>query len=139
MNKAKLSSFAIAGVIGLASFNPITTLAAETKTESTTQTEINTDGSETKDKKAEFDKKMKAARERWNSLSQTQKDEVYTLLENEINEHNKLLDRLVELKLLDRSDVDNYKANHATKYQKIKESGEYPLFKGKGMDKNHKR
>lgn len=96
MNKAKLSSFAIAGVIGLASLNPITTLAAKTKTESTTQTEINTDGSETKDKKAEFDKKMKAARERWNSLSQTQKDEVYTLLENEINEHNKLLDRLVE-------------------------------------------
>lgn len=139
MNKAKLSSFAIAGVIGLASLSPITTIAAEAKTESTTQAEIKTDGNDGKEKKAEFDKKMKAAREKWNSLSQTQKSEVYTLLENEIKEHNKLLDRLVELKLLDQSDADNYKANHAARYQKIKESGEYPLFKGKGMDKNHKR
>ena len=139
MNKAKLSSFAIAGVIGLASLSPITTVAAETKTESTTQTENKTDGNDSKENKAKFDKKMKAAREQWNSLSQKQKDEVYILLENEIKEHNKILDKLVELNLLEQSDADNYKENQATRYQKIKESGEYPLLRGKGMEKIHKR
>ena len=139
MNKSKLSSFAIAGAIGLASLSPITTEAAETKTESTTQTEIKTDCKECKDKKVEFDKKMKAAREKWNALSQTQKDEVYTLLENKIKESNKVLDKLVELKVLDQSDAENLKANQAARYQKMKESGEFPLLRGKGMDQNHTR
>ncbi|WP_312368664.1 hypothetical protein [Lachnoclostridium sp.] len=139
MNKAKLSSFAIAGAIGLASLSPITTVAAETKMESTTQTEIKTDCKDCKDKKAEYDKKMKAAREKWNSLSQTQKDEVYALLENNMKENNKVLDKLVELKVLEQSDVDIIKANQATKYQKMKERGEFPLLRGKGMDKNHTR
>lgn len=139
MNKAKLSSFAIAGAIGLASLSPITTVAAETKMESTTQTEIKTDCKDCKDKKAEFDKKMKAAREKWNSLSQKQKDEVYALLENNMNQNNKVLDKLVELKVLEQTDVENIKANQATRYQKMKESGEFPLLRGKGMDKNHTR
>lgn len=139
MNKAKLSSFAIAGAIGLASLSPITTVAAETKTESTTQAEIKTDCKDCKDKKAEFDKKMKAAREKWSSLSQMQKDEVYSLLENNMRENNKVLDKLVELKVLEQTDVDVLKANQATKYQKMKESGEFPLLRGKGMDKNHTR
>ncbi|ABX40659.1 hypothetical protein [Lachnoclostridium phytofermentans] len=139
MNKAKLSSFAIAGAIGLASLSPITTVAAETKTQSTMQTEIKTDCKDCKDKKAEFNKKMKAARERWNSLSQTQKDEVYSLLENKMKENNKVLDKLVELKVLEQSDVDNLKANQATKFQKIKENGEFPMLRGKGMDRNHTR
>ncbi|WP_312106223.1 hypothetical protein [Lachnoclostridium sp.] len=139
MNKAKLSSFAIAGAIGLASLSPITTVAADTKMESTTQTELKTDCKDCKDKKAEYNKKMKAAREKWSSLSQTQKDEVYTLLENNMKENNKVLDKLVELKVLEQSDVDIIKANQATKYQKMKESGEFPLLRGKGMDKNHTR
>lgn len=139
MNKAKLSSFAIAGAIGLASLSPITTVAAETKAESTTQAEIKTDCKDCKDKKAEFDKKMKAAREKWSSLSQTQKDEVYSLLENNMEENNKVLDKLVELKVLEQSDAEKIKANQATRYQKIKESGEFPLLRGKGMDKNHTR
>jgi catalase len=139
MNKSKLSSFAIAGAIGLASLSPITTVAAETKKESTRQTEIKTDYKDCKDKKAEFDKKMKAAREKWSSLSQTQKDEVYSLLENKMKENNKVLDKLVELKVLEQSDVGDLKANQATRYQKMKESGEFPLLRGKGMNKNHTR
>jgi len=73
--------------------------------ESTTQTEIKTDCRDCKEKKAEFDKKMKVSREKWSSLSQTQKDEVYSLLENNMRENNKVLDKLVELKVLEQSDV----------------------------------
>ncbi len=137
MNKAKFSSFAIAGVIGLVSLSPITTVAAETKTESTTQAEIKTDCNDCKDKKAEFDKKLKEASEKWSSLSQNQKNEVYTLLENKMKENNKVLDKLVELKVLEQSDAENLKANQASIYQKMKESGKFPLLRGKGMDKNH--
>lgn len=136
MNKAKLSSFAIAGVIGLASLSPITTLAADTKTEATTQTEMKAD---CKDKKAEFEKKLKVASEKWSSLNQTQKNEVYTLLENKVKESNKVLDKLVELKVLDQSDAENMKTRNTEKYQKMKESGEFPLLRGKGSDKNQTR
>lgn len=129
MTKAKLCSLALAGVIGFASVTPITATATEAKTEATTQSENNYNH---KSKRAEFDKKMKAAREKWNTLSQGQKDEVYVLLENGMNEESKILDKLVELGIFAQADADILKAFKMEKYKELKESGEFPFFKGKG-------
>lgn len=129
MTKAKLCSFAIAGAIGLASLSPVTTIAAETTAESTTQTENKTDH---KVKKAEFEKKMKAAREKWNALTQEQKNEIYAMLENEMNEENRILDKLVELGVFEQSDIGSLKEFRLDRYNRMKESGEFPFARGRG-------
>lgn len=129
MTKAKLCSLALAGVIGIAGVTPMTATATETKTESTTQTENNYNH---KSKRAEFEKKMKEAKEKWNTLSQGQKDEVYALLENGMNEESKILDKLVELGIFAQADADILKAFKMEKYNALKESGEFPFFKGIG-------
>lgn len=129
MTKAKLCSLALAGVIGLASVTPMTVSATETKTGTTTQTEKNYNHNS---KRAEFEKKMKAAKDKWNTLSQEQKNEVYALLENGMNEESKILDKLVELGIFAQADADILIAFKLERLKQLKESGEFPFFNGKG-------
>lgn len=129
MTKAKLCSFAMISAIGIASLGSITTVAAQTNTDSVTLTENKKDH---KDKKAVFEKKMKAAEEKWNTLTQGQKDEVYTLLMTELDNESKVLDKLAELGVLEKSDVDILKAFKIEMYNRLKESGEFPFSRNKG-------
>lgn len=126
LSKAKLCGFAMIGAIGLAGFGSITTVAAETKTDTVTLTESE------KDQKANFDKKMKAAEEKWNTLTAAQKDEVYALLMVELDSEMKVLDKLAELGVLETTDVEILKAFKLELYNKFKESGEFPFSKRKG-------
>ncbi|MDF2802400.1 MAG: hypothetical protein K0S61_2303 [Anaerocolumna sp.] len=129
MTKAKLCGFAIISAIGIAGLGSITTVTAETKTESVTLTENKKDHNS---KKAEFEKKMKAAEEKWNTLTQAQKDEVYVLLMAEMDNESKVLEKLAELGVLEKSDVDIMKAFKLEMYNRLKESGEFPFSRGKG-------
>jgi hypothetical protein len=128
MYKAKLCSFAIACMVGLVGISPMTTFAAETNTESATLSETDKDQ---KDKKAAFEEKMIQASEKWDSLTMKQKEEVYSLLENEMKAEIKLMNKLVTLGVMQKEDVEVFKAHMLETFSKVKESGEFPLLRQK--------
>lgn len=129
MMKAKLCSFAIAGAIGLLAISPVMPMASQTQTESTTLTEKKNDQ---KMKKADLEKKMKAAEEKWNTLTDEQKKEVYALLEAEIASENSVLEKLVELGVLDQADMEAVRSFQLEKFNKMRENGSFPFSKCKG-------
>jgi hypothetical protein len=124
MYKAKLCGFAIACMVGFVGINPISAYAADTNTESATLSETNKND---KDNKAAFEEKMKVASEKWNALTAKQKDEVYTLLDKDLQAEIKLMDKLVTLGVLQKADVEMIKAHMQDRLKKIKASGDLPL------------
>jgi polyhydroxyalkanoate synthesis regulator phasin len=132
MYKAKICSFALACMIGLGSLSPMYAYASETNTESVTLSE--NDKSQ-KDKKAAFDEAMKKATDTWNKLTDKQKAEVYSLIENEMKSEIKLMDKLVELGMINKEDAMTFKARMMERFKKLKESGEFPLTRQKGTKK----
>lgn len=132
MLKAKFCSFAIACIIGCSALSPVNAYAAETKTESVTLSES---GSTQKDRKAAFDEAMKKATEKWNSLNERQKSEVYALIEDEMKSEIKLMDKLVELGIVSKGDASDFKARMMERFKKLKESGEFPLTRQKSGKK----
>lgn len=128
MKKGRLCSLAIASMLSIISMQPITTFAAETNSKSETLSEMNRN----QEKKAAFEKKMQKAREQWNKLTKEQKDEVYSILENEMTIENQLMDKLVEFGVMDKDDVALLKARMSESFKKMKESGEFPFSKQKG-------
>lgn len=128
MLRAKLCSFAIAGIIGCASLSPVNAFADETKSESITLSEKN---DSQKDKKAAFEEAMKRATEKWNALTDKQKSEVYNLIEDEMKAEMKLMDKLVEFEIISKEDATAFKAHLMTRFKEIKDSGQFPLIRQK--------
>lgn len=128
MNKIKLCGLALAGIISLTGLGTITANAAEANTESTALSEGNKDKNS---KNAAFDEKIKKAESAWQALTSEQKEDIYMLLETEMNDEAKLLDKMVELKVLDKADADKFKAFKTQKLKKLRENGEFPLMKKK--------
>jgi hypothetical protein len=126
MYKTKLCSFALAAVIGFAGISPVSVIAAETNTESVTQSKKDNDH---QGKRAAFEEKMKIANEKWEALSDKQKKEVFALLENEIKAEIKLMDQLVTFDVLQKEDVEMYKAFMQNRFKQMKENEEFPLYK----------
>ncbi len=124
MLKAKLCSLAIACLIGCTSMSPISVLASETNSESVTLSEKNKDQ---KDKKSAFDDALKKASDKWDSLTEKQKAEVYALLENEMKAEIKLMDKLVELGVIEKEDANSIKVRMQDKLNELKKSGGFPL------------
>ncbi len=130
MYKAKFRYFAMVCTLVFVTLSPISTFAAETSTDSSvTQSEIK---ESKKDKKAAFEEKMKKANENWNSLTDKQKDEIYSLLEKEMQDEMNVIDKLAELHVMEKEDAVMIKAHMLEKFDKVKESGEFPLFKHRG-------
>lgn len=127
MLKAKLCSFVIACAVVLTGSSPVTTIAAETGTESITLSE-----KDWKEKKAEFEEDLKEACEKWNSLTDKQKKEIYNLVEKEIQAKIKLNDKLVKLGVMEKEDADDFKSHVMDKFNKCKQDGEFPLLRRKG-------
>lgn len=123
--KSRFQTFAIACLAGLLSLAPVTTVAAETKTESETQSET---GKDTK-QKAAFDEKMNTAVEKWNTLSEAQKDEIYNLLGNKTEAEIQAMQKLAEYGVLTKSDVEIFSSRMNNQLEKIKDSGDFPLFR----------
>ncbi|MDF2588313.1 MAG: hypothetical protein K0S41_2154 [Anaerocolumna sp.] len=128
MKKGKLCSLAIASMISIVSMHPITTFAADTNSKSETLSEMNRN----QEKKAAFEKKMQKAREQWNKLTKEQKEEIYSIIENEMNVESQLMDKLVEFGVMDKDDVALLKARMSEAFNKMKESGEFPFSRQKG-------
>lgn len=129
MNRAKLCGFAIISMLGLSSLSPIAAMAADTNSESETISEANKDQ---KEKRGAFDKKLKEAEDKWNSLSAKQKDEVYAIMKDEMDVENKLMDKLVELGVFSKEDAASLKAFMEERYNRVKKSGEFPFSRKKG-------
>jgi len=128
MHKVKLFGFAIVCMVGFMGISPITAIAAETNTESVTLSDAN---KSQKDRKAAFEEKMKKASEKWKTLTAKQKQEIYALLESNMQVEVKLMDKLVEFGVLEKEDVVNFKTHMLDKFNKLKESGEFPLIRQK--------
>lgn len=129
MLKAKIGSLAIACMLFCGSIGPVCAFAAETNTESITLSE-NTQNQQ--DKNAAFDAAMKKATDKWNSLSASQKAEVYALIENEMKAEIKLMDKFVELGIISKEDTTALKARMMDRFSRMKSSGEFPLSRPKG-------
>jgi hypothetical protein len=125
MYKAKLCGFAIACMVGFASISPISAFATETNTESVTLSDKN----DQDEKKAAFEKKLKLARKNWYSLTEQQRAEVYALVENELKDEIRILEKLVELKVMEKEDVAYLKARMMAHFNEMKDNGDFPLFK----------
>ena len=132
MLKSKLCGLAIASMIGCVSLSPMTVLAAETTSESVTLSERN---KEQRDNKSSFDEIMKAANEKWATLTNKQKTEVYNLLEKEMKAEIKLLDKLVDLDVLKKEDVAVLETRMREKLDELRKSGEFPLVRPKPNNK----
>ncbi len=126
MYKNKLCTLAIIGMLGIMSTTPTYAYAQNINTVSVSE---NKQGN---DKKAPYKDKMKQARDKWNTLNENQKGEIYTLLEEEIKLEQQLLDKLVELGVMEKDDVTLFKIFMIEKYNKVKKSGEFPLYNQKG-------
>ena len=133
MFKARLFGIAIATVIAATGISPVTALAAESDSQTVELSEKDKDH---KGNRALFEQKMNNAIKKWNTLTTEQKKDVYALLDNEIKAQNKLLDKLVDLGVVTKEDAAMLKAERTLRYNKLKESGEFPLMRPKGMKRD---
>jgi len=132
MLKAKLCGFAIAGIIGCATFLPMSAYATETNKESVTLSENNNNH---KERKAAFEESMKKANEKWNALTVNQKAEIYALIEEEMKAEMRLLDKLVEYEIISKEDASAVKGHLMSRFSEIKKSGEFPFMRQRGAKK----
>lgn len=128
MFKTKLCGFAIAFMIGCVGFNPVSVSAADTNSGSVTLSEKDKDQ---KDQRAAFEESVKKANDKWNTLTDKQKSEVYALLENEMNAEVKLIDKLVDLGIFSKEDATTIKTRMQGKLNELKKTGEFPLSRPK--------
>jgi ribosomal protein S20 len=126
MDRSKLCGIAIASMISCFSISPLPVAAAESNTVTVTLSESNRENSQTS-----FDKIMNDANEKWNSLSNKQKSEVYSLIEKEMKAEAKLLDKLVDLGVMNKEDASMLKARMQERFEELKKNGEFPLSRPK--------
>lgn len=126
MYKAKLFGFAVVCAVALANMNTDAVLAAETNSKTVEQNQTPT-GASQKDNKKAMEEKMKEASQKWSALSDKQKQEVYSLLESELQARGKVLDKLADLGVIQKEEANFLKARMTESYNKAKTSGEFPL------------
>ena len=127
MWKAKLLCFAAICMLGLGSINPGIALAADTQTES-----VNKSHKERKDNRSYFEEIMKNANEKWNTLNNDQKAEIYDLVEKELKIEMQLLDKLVELGVMEKNDVALIKNNMQMRLDNLRATGQFPFVRQRG-------
>lgn len=132
MFKSKICGFAIAFMIGCVSISPVNAYAAETNSESVTLSENNKDQ---KDQRTAFEDVLNKANEKWSTLTDKQKAEVYALLEKEMKAEFKLMDKLVEFGVFQKEDAAYIKTRMNEKLNEIKQNGVFPL----AMPKRNKK
>ncbi|MDF2906063.1 MAG: hypothetical protein K0R34_1384 [Herbinix sp.] len=133
MLKARLFGLAIATAVVITGISPVTASAAAADTQTVELLEKDKDH---KGNRALFEEKMNNAIKKWNTLTTEQKKDVYALLENEIKVQNKILDKLVDLGVMTKEDAVMLKLERMQRYNKLKESGEFPLMKPKGIKRD---
>lgn len=122
MYKAKLLSFAVLCMLGLGSMNPGSALANDTQIKS-----IQESNNSRKDNRTSFDEIMKNANDKWNSLDNKQKEQIYDLVEKELKVEMELLDKLVDLGVMNKNDVALIKNNMQIRMDNLRSSGRFPF------------
>ena len=86
------------------------------------------------EKKSEFEAKKKTGLEKWNSLTEEQKNELYAITDEISSDKQKLIDKGAELGIIDKADADKLKEALKTRGENMKKDGKLPNFgqKGKG-------
>lgn len=125
---AKLCSFAIISLIGIAGLNHTDALAAESNVSSMTLSENNHDYDEGRSK---FREEMKEARSHWDTLTANQKDKVYDLIENELTARIEVMEQLAKYQVLEEDDVAEAKSHMIESFKERKANGEFPLSRKK--------
>ena len=133
MLKARLFGLAIALAVVITGMSPVTASAATAKTQTVEMSEKDKDH---KGNRALFEEKMNNAIKKWNTLTTEQKNDVYALLENEIKAHNRILDKMVDLGVIAKDDSAMLKSERMIRFNKLKESGDFPLMKPKGIKRD---
>jgi ribosomal protein S20 len=129
MLKTRLFGIVAAIAVTVIGVTPVTAFAAETDTGTMTLSEKDKDH---KGSRALFEEKVNEAIKKWNTLSTDQKNEVYTLLDEERKAQDKVLDKLAELGVMDKKDTERMKSRRADHMKKLKESGDFPLLRQRG-------
>ena len=129
MVKAKLCTFAVACMIGFIGLCPGAVYAADTDSGAAALSEKD---NEQKDRRSTFEEKMQKAADNWNTLTNKQKNEIYSLLENSLKSENKVMDKLVEYGVLEKEDAAAIKTNMANSLNSMRESGDFPFYRQRG-------
>lgn len=129
MYQAKLFGIAVACMIGFSSISPAIAYAADANAQSTTLSEKDQGQ---KGGRAAFEDAMNKALEKWKTLTDKQKAEVYELVGDEMKAEMKLMDKLVELGVMEKNDVAMLKNHMQQRFDQLKASGEFPFVKQKG-------
>lgn len=133
MLRTRLFGLAIATAIAITGISPVTALAAATESQTLEMSEKDKDR---KGNQALFEEKLNNAIRKWNTLTTEQKKDVYALLENEIKAHNRILDKMVELEVMTKEDAAILKAERMARFGKLRECGDFPLMKPKGIKRD---
>lgn len=126
MYRKELCTFTAALCLGLAFASPVTTFATETNA----QTDVLLKDGNHKNK-GNFEEKMRKAKEKWDSLSDKQKEEIYALLENEIQVETKMFNKLVELGVMEKEDAEKSIGYLNECLSKIRKNGTFPFCRSK--------
>lgn len=128
MIKKGICIIAITLVLGTILSTPVTTYASEV----TTNQEK---GKPSDEEMKKMKEKMEAAAKKWDALTDAQKKEVYTLMDSQQKIMNQLLDKYVELGIMDKTEVAEMKKNMSEGFEKMKESGQFPMQHGEKRKK----
>ncbi len=132
MFKTRLFGFAIVCAMAIAGVSPATAFAAATDTDTQTVTQSDKDQEHKGGKRALFEERVNKAIQKWDTLTADQKNEVYALLEEEMKAQNKVMDKLVQLGVMDKAEAAKLQSKRAEHFEKLKKSGEFPLMRHKG-------
>ena len=117
--KYRLCLVALTLAMSLMVVQPVSVLAADTQTEEV-------------DQKGPNDKmgaSYEAALDKWNKLSDAQKQEVYAILKNKQKADMEVLDKLASLGVIEKTEATVMKAGLEKIYKNMIEKGQFPIMK----------
>ncbi len=117
--KYKLCLVALTLAMGLFIAQPAAVLAVDTQTE-----EVDKQGTNNR-----RDDGYQAALDKWNKLTDKQKQEVYTILKTKQKADMDLLNKLAEFGVLDKAQATAMQSGLQKLYDNMMEKGEFPLMR----------
>lgn len=118
--KQRLCLVALTLVLGLTIVQPTAVFATNTQTEQEdTTTSRNNDSAD----------RYQQSVDKWNKLTDSQKQEVFSILANRQKADIALLDKLVELGVIEKADADSMKSGLNRMYKEMTEKGEFPIMR----------
>ena len=116
----RLCLVALTIALGLAIAGPATVHATNTTTEESDKRGLG---------RGKEDQKYQAALDKWNKLTDAQKQEVYTILKNKQKADLEVLNKLVQLGVLDKEDALAMQLGLQKIYNEMMNKGQFPIMR----------